>query len=60
MARRLIYIHQTFRTPEEGGILRSYYLAKGLVDKGFEVEMVTSHEQPNYLYKEIDGIGVHY
>ena len=60
MSKRIIYIHQTFRTPQQGGIMRSYYLAKGLVDKGFDIEMVTSHKENQYKYEEIDGIKVHY
>jgi len=34
----ILYIHQYFKTPDEGGSTRSYYLAKGLVDNGYEVE----------------------
>lgn len=57
---KIIYIHQYFRTPEEGGPIRSYYLAKGLVEKGFQVEMITSHNSTNKIYKDVDGIKVHY
>ncbi|MBD8488671.1 glycosyltransferase family 4 protein [Echinicola sp. CAU 1574] len=57
---RLIYIHQYFLKPEEGGAVRSYHLAKGMVDAGMEVEMVTAHSENTYDYKVIDGIKVHY
>lgn len=57
---RVIYIHQYFRTPEQGGAVRSYHLAKGLVEKGIEVEMITAHNQPNYDQCWIEGIKVHY
>lgn len=57
---RVIYIHQYFLTPNEGGATRSYYLAKGMVDHGIEVEMVTAHNKPFYDLKIIDGIKVHY
>ncbi|GMQ35175.1 glycosyltransferase family 4 protein [Algoriphagus taiwanensis] len=57
---RIIYIHQYFRTPEEGGAVRSYHLAKGLVDAGFEMEMITAHDLPHYDQRWIDGIKVHY
>ncbi|WP_200974999.1 glycosyltransferase family 4 protein [Echinicola sp. 20G] len=57
---RLIYIHQYFLKPEEGGAVRSYHLAKGMVDAGIEVEMVTAHSGNVYDYKVIDGIKVHY
>jgi glycosyltransferase involved in cell wall biosynthesis len=57
---RIIYIHQYFKTPEEGGAVRSYHLAKGLVDAGFEVELVTGGNQKYYDQCRIDGIKVHY
>jgi len=57
---KILYIHQYFRTPEEGGAIRSYYLAKGLVEEGIEVEMITAHNEPAALTRIIDGIKVHY
>ena len=57
---KILYVHQYFKTPQEGGAIRSYYLAKGLVDHGFEVEMVTSHNESVYQKTTIDGITVHY
>ena len=57
---KVLYIHQYFRTPEEGGAIRSYYLAKGLVEHGIEVELITAHNGPKALTKNIDGINVHY
>ena len=57
---KVLYIHQYFRTPEEGGAIRSYYLAKGLVEHGIEVELITAHNKPEALTKTIDGIKVHY
>lgn len=57
---KVLYIHQYFRTPEEGGAIRSYYLAKGLVDHGIEVELITAHNSRKTLTKNIDGIKVHY
>lgn len=57
---KIIYIHQYFLTPEEGGAIRSYHLAKGMVDAGIEVEMITSHNEPTYDIRLIDGIKVHY
>jgi glycosyltransferase involved in cell wall biosynthesis len=57
---KVLYIHQYFRTPEEGGAIRSYYLAKGLVEHGIEVELITAHNKPKALTKTIDGIKVHY
>ena len=57
---RLIYIHQYFRTPEQGGAVRSYHLAKGLVQAGIGVEMITAHDRSTYDQRWIDGVRVHY
>lgn len=57
---KIIYIHQYFVTPSEGGGTRSYHLAKGMVEAGMEVEMITSHSENYYDFKLIDGIKVHY
>lgn len=57
---RIIYVHQYFRTPEEGGAVRSYHLAKGLVQAGHEVELITTGNNRNYDQRWIDGIKVHY
>ena len=60
MTQRILYIHQYFKTPQEGGAIRSYYLAKGLVESRFQVEMITSHNESMVCVKEVDGIKVHY
>ena len=57
---RLVYIHQYFRTPEQGGAVRSYHLAKGLIEAGVEVELITAHSSNSYDQRWIDGIKVHY
>ena len=57
---RIIYIHQYFLTPEEGGATRSYYLAKGMVENGIDVEVITAHNNSFYDLKIIEGIKVHY
>jgi len=57
---KVLYIHQYFRTPKEGGAIRSYYLAKGLVEHGIEVELITAHNLPKALTTNIAGIKVHY
>jgi len=57
---KIIYIHQYFVMPSQGGGTRSYHLAKGLVEAGIEVEMITSHSENYYDFKLIDGIKVHY
>ncbi|HLU90651.1 MAG TPA: glycosyltransferase family 4 protein [Cyclobacteriaceae bacterium] len=57
---KIIYIHQYFLTPAEGGAIRSYHLARGLVDAGLEVEMITAHNHNYYDLRIVDGIKVHY
>jgi len=57
---KVLYIHQYFKTPEEGGAIRSYYLARGLVDHGIEVELITAHNERKAITRNIDGINVHY
>ena len=57
---RIIYVHQYFVTPQQGGGTRSYHLAKGLVGAGVEVDMVTAHAESYYDFKVVDGIRVHY
>ncbi|WP_209329979.1 glycosyltransferase family 4 protein [Lunatimonas salinarum] len=56
----IVYIHQYFVTPREGGAVRSYHLAKGLVEEGAQVDLITTHNQARYDIQLIDGIRVHY
>ena len=60
LALNILYIHQYFKIPSEGGAIRSYYLAKGMIKKGHQVQMITSHNNNNYIKKDIEGITVHY
>ncbi len=53
---KIIYLHQYFLTPEQGGAIRSYHLAKAMVEAGHEVEMITSHNHSHYHYENIEGI----
>ncbi len=57
---KVLYIHQYFKTPEEGGAIRSYYLARGLVEHGIEVELITAYNERKAITRNIDGINVHY
>ncbi|GAB4395262.1 MAG: glycosyltransferase family 4 protein [Microscillaceae bacterium] len=57
---KILYLHQYFRTPEEGGATRSYYLAKALVDAGHQVVMLSAHNQAHYQQCTWEGISVHY
>lgn len=56
---RVVIIHQYFKTPQEGGAIRSYYLAKGLLVHGYDVEVITAHNE-EATSKSIEGIRVHY
>lgn len=56
---RILYVHQYFKTPEEGGCVRSYHLAKGLINAGHEVVMISGHDHKKGKHT-IDGMEVHY
>ena len=58
----ILYIHQYFKTPNEAGGTRSYWLAKKLVDNGFNITMFTTSDNLNEkkVVKIVDGIKVVY
>jgi glycosyltransferase involved in cell wall biosynthesis len=57
---KVLILHQHFNTPKKGGALRSYFLAKALVDRGTETVVITTHNKPNYFQQNIEGIEVHF
>lgn len=57
---RILYIHQYFKTPEEGGAIRSYYISTALARAGHQVVMISSHNENKYEKQEIEGVEVHY
>lgn len=57
---KVLILHQHFNTPEKGGAIRSYYLAKALVEKGINVRLIAAHNQKNHLTQNVEGIEVHY
>lgn len=59
---KILYIHQYFNTPEQGGSTRSYWISQELIKNGHEVVMITSmqHEKENITHEIIDGIDVTY
>ncbi len=57
---KILYIHQYFKTPQDGGKTRSYEIAKQLVKNGNEVTMITSWNKGTKEEKYIDGIQVIY
>ena len=60
LVKTILYIHQYFKTPGEGGAIRSYHIAGALTARGMRVEMITAHNGPVYEKKVVDGIHVHY
>ncbi|MFW5993128.1 MAG: glycosyltransferase family 4 protein [Desulfohalobiaceae bacterium] len=61
---RITYLHQYFNTPEMSGSTRSYEIARRLVAKGHEVNMVTSWREDSSNREEFQslesGIQVHW
>ncbi|MEK6781017.1 MAG: glycosyltransferase family 4 protein [Bacteroidota bacterium] len=57
---KVLILHQHFKTPETGGAIRSYYLAKALVDAGIETLVITARNEKKYKSETIEGIKVHY
>lgn len=57
---KITIVHQYFRHPREGGAIRSYYLAQGLLEQGHEVEVITAHNEKQLEIRRIDGIKVFY
>ena len=56
----MLILHQHFKTPESGGAIRSYYLAKALVAKGIDTVVITAHNRPQKEEKDVEGIRVQY
>jgi glycosyltransferase involved in cell wall biosynthesis len=57
---KILILHQFYNTPESGGALRSYYLAKALVERGISPIVITTHNKPIITKTFTDGIEVHY
>ena len=57
---KVLILHQHFNTPEKGGAIRSYYLAKALVEAKIQTVVVTGHNEKLYKKAEVEGIEVHY
>ena len=47
---RILYIHQYFSTPKDSGGLRSYYISKALINKGFKIKMVFAPNDRSVKY----------
>jgi glycosyltransferase involved in cell wall biosynthesis len=57
---KILILHQHFKTPQKGGAIRSYYLAKALVENELQVTVVTAHNEATYKREDVEGIEVHY
>jgi glycosyltransferase involved in cell wall biosynthesis len=57
---KVLILHQHFNTPAGGGAIRSYYLAKALIDHQFEVTVITGYNGKRYKLENVEGIDVHY
>ena len=57
---KVLLLHQHFNIPQKGGAIRSYYLAKALVDKGIETVVITGHNEKVYRKENVEGIEIHY
>lgn len=56
----VLLLHQYFNTPQTGGPLRSYYLAKALVENNVNVVVITTHNGADFRKEFIEGIEVHH
>lgn len=57
---KVLYIHQYFKTPEEGGAIRSWHMTRALVKEGHSVTVITSHNSTKRITKEINGAEIIY
>ncbi|NMM47076.1 glycosyltransferase family 4 protein [Marinigracilibium pacificum] len=57
---KILYLHQYFKTPSEGGATRSYYLSQAMKNAGHDVTIITSHNSTRKEEKNVDGINVIY
>jgi len=58
--KKILILHQHFKIPQRGGAIRSYYLAKALVENGLQVVVITTHNEPAARIENIEGIEVHF
>lgn len=57
---KVLILHQHFNTPEKGGAIRSYYLAKALADASKEVVVITGYNEELAKKEWVEGIEVWY
>lgn len=56
---RICLIHQYYKTPETGGAIRSYYIAKYLHEQGHDVTVITARNNKAYTIENDLGFEVH-
>ncbi|MEM8894204.1 MAG: glycosyltransferase family 4 protein [Bacteroidota bacterium] len=56
---RILLLHQYYKTPAEGGGIRSYHVAKALTKAGHNVTVISGHNE-TACTKNIKGVEVHY
>src|SRR5258708_21315474 len=59
-AVKVLILHQHFKTPAAGGAIRSYYLAKALVDRGIETVVISGSNAKEYRKEFLEGIEIHH
>ncbi len=57
---RILFFHMHFKTPYEGGAIRSYLVAEFLTKHGYDVEVITIHNEKVYKKTNVDNITIHY
>lgn len=57
---KVLILHQHFNTPLKGGAVRSYYLAKALIERNIPTVVITGHNESQYKTENVEGIEVHY
>ena len=55
---KILYIHQYFKTPQQPGGTRSYWLAQELIKNGHQVTMVTTNKRQKEGVKTYDADGI--
>jgi glycosyltransferase involved in cell wall biosynthesis len=56
----VLILHQHFKTPQSGGAIRSYYLAKSLVEGGHQVVVISAHNERKFKKENYEGIEIRY
>lgn len=54
----VLYIHQYFHTPQQPGSTRSYWLARELIENGYEVTMLTTSSKQREKIRIYDADGI--